>query len=243
MKVYLAGTCNGSTWRDELIPLLDEAGIDYFNPIGMGNDSQVACDVCLYTITPRMTDSFAITEIVEDAVQRSGKTIFNVLPGDGDEDVRFNSEQIDLLIQAGKQIAESGGIFVSGLDVVMTALQTMDHLVETTPEVVTETVPGVVNKTLKNSDISGAKKNVKDIQVVGVGDLFRLISKAYSEKEGWMKSTKAMEVKDLGCLVQVTTQQRNPDGSYAVAEALAFVPEAKVVRDSEGDRRLVRSYQ
>ena len=38
-----------------------------------------------------------------------------------------------------------------------------------------------------------------------------------------MKSTKVCNV-DNGCIVQVTTQQRNPDGSYAVAEALTFVP-------------------
>ena len=39
-----------------------------------------------------------------------------------------------------------------------------------------------------------------------------------------MKSTKAMETGN-GCVVQVTTQQRNPDGSYAIAEALTFVPD------------------
>ena len=78
-------------------------------------------------------------------------------------------------------------------------------------------------KTLHNSDISGARQNVKDIKVVGNGDLFQLLCKASSQAEGWMKSTKAMEVTG-GCVVQVTTQQRNPDGSYAVAEALTFVP-------------------
>ena len=30
MKVFLGGTCAGSTWRDELIPQLK---IDYFNPV------------------------------------------------------------------------------------------------------------------------------------------------------------------------------------------------------------------
>lgn len=79
-------------------------------------------------------------------------------------------------------------------------------------------------KTLHNSDVSGARKNVPDLQVVGNGDSFKLICKASSESEGWMKSTKALEIQGEGCLVQVTTQQRNPDGSYAVAEALAFVP-------------------
>jgi len=93
-------------------------------------------------------------------------------------------------------------------------------------------------KTLHNSDVSGAKQNVSDLKVFGDGDLFQLLAKASSEKEGWMKSTKAMPIAKTGCVVQVTTQQRNPDGSYAVAEALTFVPGVKIVADENG-RRLV----
>ena len=95
-------------------------------------------------------------------------------------------------------------------------------------------------KTLHNSTVSGARKNVKDIRVVGNGDMFRLLCKASSEVEGWMKSTKAMETAG-GCLVQVTTQQRAPDGSYAVAEALAFVPGVVLIDDENGGRKLVSS--
>jgi hypothetical protein len=89
-------------------------------------------------------------------------------------------------------------------------------------------------KTLHNSDVSGAKKNVPDIVVYGNGDLFKLLSKASSQREGWMKSTKAMEIPHVGCLVQVTTQQRNPDGSYAVAEALQFVPGVVLLENAAG---------
>ena len=85
-------------------------------------------------------------------------------------------------------------------------------------------------KTLHNSDISGAKKNVPDIVVFGNGDMFELLCKASSEKEGWMKSTKACQVPG-GCIVQVTTQQRSPDGTWAVAEALTYVPGVKIVGD------------
>lgn len=95
-----------------------------------------------------------------------------------------------------------------------------------------------MSKTLHNSDVSGAKQNVKDIRVVGNGDLFKLLAKASSEEEGWMKSTKAMQISNCGCLVQVTTQQRNPDGSYAVAEALTFVPNVAIVDDANNGRRL-----
>ena len=92
----------------------------------------------------------------------------------------------------------------------------------------------IIEKTLHNSDISGAKKNVPDIVVYGNGDLFKLLSKASSQREGWMKSTKAMEIPHVGCLVQVTTQQRNPDGSYAVAEALQFVPGVVLLENAAG---------
>ena len=95
-----------------------------------------------------------------------------------------------------------------------------------------------MSKTLKNSDISGARKNVKDIVVVGNGDTFALVCKAHSEAEGWMKSTKACEVPG-GCIVQVTTQQRNPDGSYALAEALTFVPHVQLAKDENNGRKLV----
>lgn len=92
-------------------------------------------------------------------------------------------------------------------------------------------------KTLHNSTVSGARKNVKDIQVVGNGDLFQLLCKASSQEEGWMKSTKAMQT-PMGCVVQVTTQQKNPDGSYSVAEALTFVPGATIVDDENNGRKL-----
>ena len=93
-------------------------------------------------------------------------------------------------------------------------------------------------KTLHNSDVSGARQNVKDIQVVGNGDMFRLLCKASSQAQGWMKSTKAMEVHG-GCVVQATTQQRNPDGSYAVADALTFVPGVQIAPDENNGRKLI----
>lgn len=82
-------------------------------------------------------------------------------------------------------------------------------------------------KTLGNTCSNGATKNVKDIQFWGNGDTFKLISKASSQEEGWMKSTKAMQA-GTSVVVQVTTQQRNPDGSYSVAEALTTVPMTKI---------------
>lgn len=88
----------------------------------------------------------------------------------------------------------------------------------------------MTSKTLHNSTVSGARKNVQDIEVFGDGDTFKLISKASSKAEGWMKSTKAMEIRGVGCVIQVTTQQ-----DANVAEALTFVPGVKIV-EIDGDK-------
>lgn len=77
-------------------------------------------------------------------------------------------------------------------------------------------------KDLGITEVRGAKANIQDLQVYGDGDTFALLCKASSQEQGWMKSTKVCNVPG-GCIVQVTTQQRNPDGSYAVAEALTHV--------------------
>jgi len=91
----------------------------------------------------------------------------------------------------------------------------------------------ITTKTLHNSDVSGAHKNVPDIKTFGNGDMFQLLCKASSKKEGWMKSTKACEIENIGCIIQVTTQQ----GDH-VAEAICFVPGVEIVDDVNNGRRL-----
>ena len=90
-------------------------------------------------------------------------------------------------------------------------------------------------KTLGNTDVNAAKKNVADLVIYGNGDMFKLLCKASSQQEGWMKSTKAMHIPEVGCVVQVTTQQQNIDGSYAVAEAVTFVPGVKIEETKNED--------
>jgi hypothetical protein len=96
-------------------------------------------------------------------------------------------------------------------------------------------------KTMDISEVKGAKANIKDLVVYGDGDTFALLCKASSQKEGWMKSTKVCNVEG-GCIVQVTTQQKNSDGSYAVAEALSYVPGVHIDRELS-PRRLVSIYK
>ena len=107
-------------------------------------------------------------------------------------------------------------------------------------------------KTLDNVSIEDVKSKVPDVKVVGNGDTFRLLCKASSKDEGWMKSTKAMEIPGVGCVVQVTTQQKSQIHSgaqysygdvWSVAEALVFVPNVHIVDDVNGGRKLVCNYE
>lgn len=92
-------------------------------------------------------------------------------------------------------------------------------------------------KTLDISEEKSAKKNISDLKVYGNTDTFLLLCKASSQEEGFMKSTKVCNVQS-GCIVQVSTQQKNPDGSYSVAEALTYVPNM-MIDTRTNPRRLV----
>jgi hypothetical protein len=91
-----------------------------------------------------------------------------------------------------------------------------------------------MDKILDIKNVSEAKEKISDIQVYGNGDLFQLISKASSKEQRWMKSTKAMEINGIGCVIQVTTQQGDN-----VAEALTFVPNVKISTDDNGNKKIV----
>lgn len=92
-------------------------------------------------------------------------------------------------------------------------------------------------KDLGITEVRGAKENISDLVVYGNGDTFALLCKASSQQQGWMKSTKVCNVVG-GCVVQVTTQQKNPDGSYSVAEALTYVPGVHIDCEAE-PRKLI----
>lgn len=87
--------------------------------------------------------------------------------------------------------------------------------------------PNIQEKSLNISEVNGARTNISDIEIYGDVDVFALLCKASSKSQGWMKSTKVCNVVD-GCIVQVTTQQKNLDGTYSLAEALTYVPEMRI---------------
>lgn len=77
-------------------------------------------------------------------------------------------------------------------------------------------------KTLSVHDHAGLSR-VPDAQVWGDPYTWVTIAKAHSATEGWMKTTKASEIKGYGCIIQATTQHCGQ-----VAEALCFIPGVRI---------------
>jgi hypothetical protein len=125
MKVFLGGTCNESTWRDRLTRQLK---IDYFNPVVddwteecMAEEirQREKCDFVLYVITPFMTGTYAIAEVVDDSNKRPEKTLFCFLECDVDitgASETFTDGQIRSLKQVRKMVEGNGATVFNGLN-------------------------------------------------------------------------------------------------------------------------------
>jgi len=127
MRIFLGGTCNGSTWRDNLILLFDKFNIGYFNPI-VNNWTQKAqenelierkkCDICLYTITPKITGVYSIAEVVDDSNKRPEKTVLIILKNyDG---LSFDNQWMSLTAVARLVKANGAPVYTSLKDYVET---------------------------------------------------------------------------------------------------------------------------
>ena len=116
MKVFLGGVCDGSTWRDELIPMLE---VDYFNPV-VENDTigsveeeirqRGECDLILYVITKEMAGVYDVAEAVNDSNKRSDKTILCILY-DG-----FDHVQVSRLVAVSRMVLDNGAITCVSLE-------------------------------------------------------------------------------------------------------------------------------
>ena len=113
MKVFLGGTCNESTWREQLIPMLS---IDYYNPVvdDWTPECQTeeirqreTCDFVLYCITPLMTGVYSIAEVVDDSNKRPDRTVFCVLARDADQE--FTAGQMRSLDAVAQLVLRNGG--------------------------------------------------------------------------------------------------------------------------------------
>lgn len=108
-KIFLGGTCNNSTWRDELIPLLK---VDYFNPVVEDwtpecqaeerRQKDDKCNIHLYVITSAMIGVFSIAEAVASAHLPDIGTIFHVCPeGFGKHELESLKATLELIESVG----------------------------------------------------------------------------------------------------------------------------------------------
>ena len=91
------------------------------------------------------------------------------------------------------------------------------------------------NKNLEINNQEEVKEKVSDVKIFGNTDCFKLLCKASSNKQGWMKSTKVLNTYN-GCLVQVSTQQKGDTGDYSCAEALSFIPNVNINNDKHNPK-------
>ena len=126
MKVFLGGTCNGSEWREQIMPQLM---CNYFNPVvedwtpecqAIEEQEKVICDYHLYVITPKMKGVFSIAEVVNDSMKLKDKCIFCVTKEEDDDD--FQQHELKSLKATEKLITNNGGTVLSTLGEVVAFL-------------------------------------------------------------------------------------------------------------------------
>ena len=119
-KVGLFGTCNETSWRDEIIPLLK---CEYFNPVITDRPwteedrlneikERKASSVNLYVLTPCMTGLFSIAEMIDDSNKRPDKTVLYIKKTDiTSEGVRIKFlPSSEKYMDAIKELARTNGV-------------------------------------------------------------------------------------------------------------------------------------
>jgi len=105
-----------------MIVYLEYQGMEYFNPVvedwnahAMENElrERETCDFCLYGITPKMTGTYSIAEVVDDSNKRPEKTVLVLMRDDGEE--RFTDEQWKSLGAVARMVKRNGGMVFDSL--------------------------------------------------------------------------------------------------------------------------------
>lgn len=125
MRVFLGGTCGKSTWREQLMTMLDPQ-IEVFNPVvdewndeAKENEEKEKNELCtdlLYVITSEMTGVYSIAEVVDSSNKRPNDTILCIIP-DG-----FDESQLKSLTAVSVLVCKNGAKVFSNLISVATLL-------------------------------------------------------------------------------------------------------------------------
>ena len=114
-KVFLGGTCNNSTWREKLIPMLE---IPFYNPVveDWNEEAQAEeklqkeiCGYQLFVITSEMTGVFSIAEVIDSVHKNPNGTFLCIL------DKGFSKSQKKSLKAVSDLVEERGGYIFNSL--------------------------------------------------------------------------------------------------------------------------------
>ena len=138
-SVFLGGTCNGSTWRDELIPQLDEKTVSPFNPVVEHWDEEAQKredfhkandDYTLYVLTPEMTGVYSVFEVAMDSMKRPGRVICCILKErDGKA---FEGHMLKNMSKIKKDLINNGTLVFDSLEEVADFLNSLGTNVKLT---------------------------------------------------------------------------------------------------------------
>ena len=115
-KVFLGGTCADSTWRNDLIKLIN---VNYFNPVVKNwtpecqqneiAQKEIYCNIHLYCLTSSKS-IFSIAEVVDSVHNKDKITILHIIP---DNFSKIELKHTKAIVNLVKQ---RGGITYIGSD-------------------------------------------------------------------------------------------------------------------------------
>jgi hypothetical protein len=145
----------------------------------------------------------------------SGEQIPTILDDESNPEAQGSTESII----SSTPLADSAGS-EQGLEIGYETIMPIEHTIGDGDYLITNTEQAI-NAT-------------SDLVVFGDSDMWQLLCKVSSKSNRMMKSTKAMMIPMVGCLVQVTTVENGTP-----SEALSFVPNAVVVEDKDKDGNVI----
>ena len=133
VTVFLGGTCGDSTWRKDLIPMLEDH-IEVFNPQlpkGSWNKEAQALEdyhrendnICLYVITPETNGFYSFVEVTDDSNKRPEKTVLCVLSEANG--TAFEGHNLKCALKTMKLVAQNGVLVFDNLQDLSTYLNNL----------------------------------------------------------------------------------------------------------------------
>ncbi len=140
VSVFLGGTCASSTWREELISMLD-TNVEAFNPVvedwtpecqAVEDLHRETDDICLYVITPEGEGFYSFVEVVDDSNKRPNSTVMCLLEEANGK--AFEGHMKKCALKTAKLVAQNGTVVFTDLEQVANYLNSLTKEQDITPK-------------------------------------------------------------------------------------------------------------